>query len=89
MTELQTTIRRLKRDKGVSLRQISRDMDYDVGYLSRVVSGKNRFTVKLANDLCNQYELDTGARLRLFQEVTSMYGVNPADMRKAASAIAK
>lgn len=76
LTEL---IHRLK-SQGISLRQIARTLGYDHAYLSRVVNGKKPLTVRLAAQLANQYHLTTAERLRLFQEVTSFYGADPAKL---------
>lgn len=66
--------------QGISLRQIARTLGYDHAYLSRVVNGKKPLTVRLAAQLANQYRLTTAERLRLFQEVRSFHGANPATM---------
>lgn len=58
MTDLADTLRRLREERGASLRQTAREAQMDPGYLSRIERGQKPATTETLERLAGYYDVD-------------------------------
>ncbi len=71
-------LRRLRRERGLSLTDLARRTHYSKGYLSKIETGTKRATVDVAR-LCDQVLRAEGELLRLVQQSTPRDGDGGGD----------